>query len=205
MSAPNRDLRAAGARSAGRRAVMGLCVAFAASGCWEQWSDTWWPQMKWQKAVQAFEDTGVPGHPQGFSPPEGTLPVGYPVSPSALSTPEQEALQNPTPPSLVSLENGRAQYEIFCVPCHGLTGGGDGKVAGPPFGKGPFVGVLPIGGPMSIARGLTDGHIYTTVSIGRGRMPSYGRIPPDDRWDIVNYVRYLNGQTGPQSAGGTAP
>jgi hypothetical protein len=103
LSAPNGDPRAGGTRSAGRRAVMGLCVALAASGCWEQWSDTWWPQMKWQKAVQAFEDTGVPEHPQGFSPPEGTLPVGYPVSPSTLSTAEQEALQNPTPPSLVSL------------------------------------------------------------------------------------------------------
>lgn len=191
-------------RNARRRAAMGIVVALVASGCWEQWSNTWWPQMKWQKAVQAFEDTGVPGHPQGFTPPEGTLPVGYPVSPAELPTAEQEALQNPVPPSLASLENGKAQFEIFCVPCHGAGGGGDGLVSGPPFGKGPFVGVLPIGGATSIARGLTDGHIYTTMSIGRGRMPSYGRIPAEYRWDIVNYVRYLNGQVGPQAAGGTS-
>jgi hypothetical protein len=25
-------------------------------------------------------------------------------------------------------------------------------------------------------------------------MPGYSRIPSDSRWDIVNYVRYLNGQ-----------
>ena len=27
-------------------------------------------------------------------------------------------------------------------------------------------------------------------------MPAYQRIPSDDRWDIVNYVRYLGGQQG---------
>ena len=65
---------------------------------------------------------------------------------------------------------------------------------------GPIAGVLPIGpgSPMgfSLAPGLTDGHIYTTISLGRGRMPSYRRISPDGRWDIVNYIRDLNGQGG---------
>ena len=69
-------------------------------------------------------------------------------------------------------------------------------MAGLPFGKGPFGLVLPIGGPMSVAKGLTDGHIYATVSLGRGRMPSYQRILPEDRWLVVNYVRMLNGQGG---------
>ena len=40
---------------------------------------------------------------------------------------------------------------------------------------------------------LTDGHIYTTISLGRGRMPNYSRITPEDRWNVVNYVRELNG------------
>jgi hypothetical protein len=29
----------------------------ALPGCWEQWSEAWFPQMKWQHAVQAFEST----------------------------------------------------------------------------------------------------------------------------------------------------
>ena len=49
-------------------------------------------------------------------------------------------------------------------------------------------------GPASIARVRSDGHIYTTIRMGRRRMPTYHRIPSDDRWDIVNWVRYLNGQ-----------
>ena len=69
-------------------------------------------------------------------------------------------------------------------------------VAGPPFGKGPFIGVLPIAGPVGaqITKNFTDGHIYTVISQGIRRMPSYKRIRSSDRWDIVNYVRYLNGQ-----------
>ena len=37
----------------------------------------------------------------------------------------------------------------------------------------------------------TDGYIYGIVRLGRGLMPSYRRIPPSDRWAVVNYVRYL--------------
>ena len=44
--------------------------------------------------------------------------------------------------------------------------------------------------------GSTDGHLYATIRYGRRRMPSYQRIPETDRWDIVNYLRYMNGQKG---------
>ena len=47
-------------------------------------------------------------------------------------------------------------------------------------------------GPASIARVRSQGHIYNTIRHGRRRMPNYKRIPPDDRWDIVNYIQYLN-------------
>ena len=49
-----------------------------------------------------------------------------------------------------------------------------------------------IAGPASIARIRPDGHIYNTIRYGRRRMPSYRRIPSQDRWDIVNYVKYMN-------------
>ena len=49
-------------------------------------------------------------------------------------------------------------------------------------------------GPASISKIRSDGHLYSTIRYGRRRMPSYQRIPDRDRWDIVNYVRYLNDQ-----------
>ena len=61
---------------------------------------------------------------------------------------------------------------------------------------GPLAGVLPIAGPASVARLRSDGHIYTTIRYGRRRMPSQRQIPSRDRWDIVNYLRYMNRQKG---------
>ena len=169
----------------------------ATVGCWEQWSDTWFPQMKRQKAVQAFEMVGYQGQIQGFTPPDGAVPVTG-IEPLIGDTDDAaaNALDNPRPMSLASLENGRSQYLRYCATCHGAEGLGDGPVSMTGGLQGPFAGVLAVAGPASIARVRSDGHIYTTIRNGRRRMPSYRRIPTEDRWDIVNYVRYLNGQKG---------
>jgi len=92
----------------------------AAVGCWEQWSDTWFPQMKRQKAVQAYELVGYQGQIQGFSPPDGAVPVTG-IEPLIGDTDDAaaNALDNPRPMSLASLENGRSQYLRYCATCHG--------------------------------------------------------------------------------------
>jgi hypothetical protein len=137
----------------------------------------WFPQMKRQPTVQAFEDTQLPGQPQGFTPPDGAVPIDGGEAPvSNVIDAESSVIQNPVPADLRSLENGRNQYETYCATCHGMTGLADGPVAK------VFL--------------RTDGHIYTTIRYGRRRMPTYGRIPASDRWDIVNYVRYLDQKGG---------
>lgn len=179
-------------------------------GCWEQVSVEWFPQMKRQLAVQAFETLeSVPSlaRVEALTPPDGTVSVGWAdvVEPATLAPEAQERIPNPRKPTLESLANGKAIFDVTCATCHGKTGGGDGPVASP---RGPIAGVLPIGpGPMgfSLATGLTDGHIYTTISLGRGRMPSYRRIAPSDRWDVVNYIRDLNGQLTPAPVAAAAP
>jgi mono/diheme cytochrome c family protein len=175
-------------------------------GCWEQWSDTWFPQMKRQKAVQAFEEVGYAGRVEGLSPPEGTLPVDSTIPPEMdpNDNAAQDALQNPHPMSLESLENGRTLFARYCSTCHGEKGIGDGPVSMMGKLRGPFGGVLAIAGPASIAKIRTDGHIYSTIRYGRRRMPSYHRIPSEDRWDIVNFIRYLNDQKGVAEQKGTA-
>lgn len=184
-------------------AVLALAVP-GSLGCWEQVSYDWFPQMKRQIAVQAFEKTGVPDHPQGFSPPEGTVSVEEASlpDPADMDPAAQDAIPNPVPVTLASLENGQKLFNRYCITCHGPKGEGNGPVAGPPFGKGPFGLVLPIGGAMSVVKALSDGHLYTTMSLGRGRMPNYSRIPPRERWDVVNYVRQLNGQRLDVAQGG---
>lgn len=177
----------------------------ATVGCWEQWSDTWFPQMKRQKAVQAFEEVLYTGSVDGLAPPEGTIPVGS-TTPAAMDPNDnaaQDALQNPRPMSLASLENGRTQYNRYCATCHGAGGLGDGPVSMMSKQRGPFAGILAIAGPASVAKMRSDGHLYSTIRYGRRRMPAYARIASDDRWDIVNFVRYLNDPTRFAAGGGT--
>lgn len=181
------------------RALFGLTAFLLvfSFGCWEQWSDTWFPQMKRQKAVQAFESVGFDGRVEGFHPPEGTLPVGGGTPQvSNIDDAAADVLTNPRPMSLQSLDNGRTQFLRYCAACHGPDGLGDGPVSMTGARMGPLGGVLPLAGPASIAKVRSDGHIYVTIRAGRRRMPSYQRIPSDDRWDIVNYLRYLNDQKG---------
>ncbi len=172
--------------------LLTLCV-----GCWEQWSDTWFPQMKRQKAIQAFELVEYRDQVEGFMPPEGAVPVSS-ATPHFEPTDDAtaNALENPRPMTLESLENGREQYARNCTACHGAQGLGNGPVSMTGDMRGPLGGVLAVAGPASIARVRSDGHIYATIRYGRRRMPSYQRITSTDRWDIVNYIRYLNGQKG---------
>ena len=192
-----------GDHAAKRRVVLVAvsCVFLTQVGCWEQVSEEWFPQMKWQPAIQAFEQNQYDHQIQlsNLSPPVGTVPVGWGGVPdlTSMSLSEQDAVPNPHAATFESLARGKEYFDVNCAACHGPTGGGNGPIAAP---NGPIQGVLPIGpgSPLgfSLAPGLTDGHIYTTISLGRGRMPSYRRIPPEARWDVVNYIRDLNGQGG---------
>jgi mono/diheme cytochrome c family protein len=162
-------------------------------GCWEQWSNSWFPQMKWQPAVQAFERVEWQGRVDAFMPPEGSVPItGGEADNSLMTDEEASTLVNPRSRSLASLQNGKTQYETYCITCHGASGLGDGPVSITGEIAGPFIGVLPIAGPASIARVRSEGHIYNTIRYGRRRMPNYRRISSPDRWDIVNYIKYIN-------------
>jgi mono/diheme cytochrome c family protein len=83
------------------------------------------------------------------------------------------------------LFRGQERYDIFCAPCHGFAGDGDGMVvqrgfpAPPSFHVGPRVD-------------LTAGQIVEVISQGSGLMlPMAERIPVTDRWAIAAYVKAL--------------
>jgi cytochrome c553 len=176
--------------------LFGLSLVLVIAGntaCWEQWSEDWFPQMKWQKAVQAYERLDFKNSDAALLPPEGSVPVGGGPAPvENVEDPGLDRLVNPRPMSLASLDNGRKQYMTYCVTCHGPNGMGDGPVSITSPLKGPFAGVL----PLAVVAARSDGHVYTTIRYGRRRMPSYKRIPSNDRWDIINYVRYMIQQKG---------
>jgi hypothetical protein len=87
--------------------------------------------------------------------------------------------------TLEVLERGQERYNIFCSPCHGLVGDGQGIIV--EYG---------LRQPTSFHDpGLRDeppGYYFDLISRGTRVMPSYAsRIRPEDRWAIVAYIRAL--------------
>jgi mono/diheme cytochrome c family protein len=91
-----------------------------------------------------------------------------------------------------SLERGRERYDIYCSPCHGLAGFGDGMVAKRADELLEGTWTPPTSFHSELLRERPVGHLFNTISNGIRNMPAYGpQIPVEDRWAIVAYVRAL--------------
>lgn len=91
----------------------------------------------------------------------------------------------PVPVTRAFLDRGRERFDIFCSPCHGRLGDGNGAVARRGFRA-------PANLQETRLRQVPPGYIYQVIKNGYGAMPDHGdQIPVDDRWAIVAYVRAL--------------
>ncbi|MDH3814879.1 MAG: cytochrome c [Acidobacteriota bacterium] len=90
------------------------------------------------------------------------------------------------------LERGRGRYEVYCSPCHGLAGFGDGMVAKRADELLEGTWTPPTSFHTDLLRERPAGHLFNTISNGIRNMPAYGpQIPVEDRWAIVAYVGAL--------------
>ncbi len=155
----------------------------------EPWEAEWTARDSAGKRVMSAR-IPFPGNPPFSVPVTGTAVAGYQVSyqPMPATIDSMASLVNPTPVSPASLENGRKYFQINCAVCHGHAGAGNGPATR--FG---MPGIA-INGSGTAAR--TDGYIFGMIRNGRGLMPTYDRIEEADRWDVVNYLRALQGRTG---------
>jgi len=82
------------------------------------------------------------------------------------------------------LKQGQHQYNVFCTPCHGGVGDGNGPVS--------EYGYISASLLTESARNMPDGEIYSAIYNGVRTMNSYRhQIRAEDRWAIVAYVRAL--------------
>jgi mono/diheme cytochrome c family protein len=82
---------------------------------------------------------------------------------------------------------GKDRYEVFCTPCHGIKGDGNGIVMTNNYGYVPAPSFH-----IDRLRDQSDGYFYSTIANGIRNMPSYAsQIPVKDRWAIVAYLRAL--------------
>lgn len=110
--------------------------------------------------------------------PPGTVARGAGAAAAALAAPGPE-------PTRALLARGRENFLVFCSPCHGERGGGDGTVVSRGFPRPPSYHEPRL-------RGASPEHIVGVITHGLGRMLPYAeRIPQEEHWAIAHYVKAL--------------
>lgn len=147
-----------------------VTVLLVLSGCQQEMTN--------QPRYEAYEKANQwPGNQSARRPVEGTVARGEPLGPVPQTLPFELT------PSL--LQTGRERFEIYCTPCHGMTGYGNGMVVQRGFPKPPSF-------HSERLRNLPLRHFYNVISEGFGVMYDYSaRVPPEERWAIAAYIRAL--------------
>lgn len=140
----------------------------------------------------ASDTIAMRANPQGSVPIYGSDAPGfaYGRAQTVASVDSMSRLTNPVAADAASLQRGGQQFQINCAVCHGPAGMGDGPVT--KFGYPP----MPIGAGSNASR-LSDGYLFGIIRNGRGLMPPYNRIEERERWDLINYLRAVQGGTAP--------
>ena len=142
--------------------------------------------------------------PNGVSsqlPPAGTVPrsqpiatadgavyrfADSPVNTGRVTGSTNFVETNPLSVNLTLLARGRDRFDIYCAPCHGRLGNGNGITK--------KLGVMPAVANLHDQRivELADGEIFNTITHGKGLMGAAGPLlPTEDRWAVVAYLRAL--------------
>jgi mono/diheme cytochrome c family protein len=171
---------------AARIGIWTCALALFAVGCRQRMNDQ--PHFEPLEASSFFAD-GMSSRPLV----EGTVARGHlrldeqfytgKVNGKLAEDLPAKALENRTTEDL--LLRGRERFDIFCAPCHGRLGNGDGMVVRRGFPRPPSYHIDRL-------RSAPLGHFFDVATNGFGRMPSYAdQVPPEDRWAIVSYIRAL--------------
>jgi mono/diheme cytochrome c family protein len=165
-----------------RRALASAAVlcGLALSGCRQDMHDQ--PRYKPYRESDFFGDRRS-ARPQV----EGTVARGMLREDTHLYTGKvggAPAETFPFPVTAEVLARGRERYGIYCTPCHGLAGNGDGMIVARGYRK-------PSSFHVDRLRAERPGYFYDVIANGFGAMPDYAHLPVEDRWAIVGYVRAL--------------
>ncbi len=120
--------------------------------------------------------------PLGSSPFFADRSASRPAVPDTVPRDEPDTNRGPRPEA-----RGLERYAIYCAPCHGRTGEGDGTIVRHGFPAPPSLFSAEV-------RSMTEADIVETITNGFGDMYSYAdRVPESDRWAIAAYIKSLQG------------
>lgn len=166
------------------RLVCYALFAVAVVGChpdmWQQ------PKFKAQDESTFFSD-----HNSSRLAVKGTVPFGQPLVDSAL---ERGYLDGklvrdiPVPVTMEMIDRGQERFDVFCSHCHGAIGDGTGMISQRGYNIERPVATY----HSDRLREMPSGHFFDVITNGYGAMfPLSDRIPVEDRWAIVAYIRVL--------------
>jgi cytochrome c553 len=120
---------------------------------------------------------------------EGTVPRGHLKDDVAFYTgkgPDGKPVDGfPFPITKEVLDRGQNRFNIYCTPCHGHLGNGNGMIPQRGFRHPPTY-------HQDRLRKVPDGYIFDVITAGFGAMQDYSaQVEPRDRWAIVAYIRAL--------------
>jgi mono/diheme cytochrome c family protein len=151
------------------RLALAACVVLLCAGCDEM--------VRQPKAPVYGRSALFPDGAAMQTAPPGTVSREDAAFRQALAT------RPPMTPAL--LQRGRERFNIYCEPCHGRAGDGNGVVPSRGFPHPPSFHTEPL---LSAPSQL----FVDTITNGYGVMFSYAdRVPPADRWAIAAYIRAL--------------
>jgi mono/diheme cytochrome c family protein len=143
-----------------------------------------------QPVLETFEATDIFASGTSAQPlPDGVVAQGYLPAGDAESTGrDAKGSLLEEPPVAVDmklLERGQQRFQIYCTPCHGYDGFGDGAIVRRGFPKPPSYHDERL-------RGVPIAYFFDVSTHGLGAMPAFGaRISDNDRWAISAYIRAL--------------
>ena len=118
----------------------------------------------------------------------GTIPRGFLREDVLFETGRAGNAESAVFPIAVDLplvDRGRERFDIYCAPCHGRTGNGDGMVVRRGFRR-------PESYHTDRLRAAPVGHFVDVMLNGFGAMPDFAdRVDARDRWAIAAYIRAL--------------
>jgi mono/diheme cytochrome c family protein len=125
------------------------------------------------------------------TPVAGTVARGFLREDTEFYTGRHEngalVAKNPLPVTPELLSRGQHRFNIYCSPCHGEAGDGQGIISTGGYGLVPATSYHD-----DRLRSIEDGHFFDVITHGIRTMQPYGyQIKPHDRWAIVAYIRAL--------------
>lgn len=163
------------------RLLATIAAALALAGCRQDMHDT--PRYEPLEASVFFADGRSARTLIANTVARGTLREDEHVYAGTIDGQLTDMFPMPVTPALMA--RGREQFNVFCSPCHGRTGQGNGMVVQRGFRAPPSFHEERL-------RRAPVGYYVNVETNGFGAMSDYAaQVAPEDRWAIAAYIRAL--------------